>query len=128
MEQKPSTPEPKRITNAQTVCNELNAKGKPCNGFIKQTTIGEAAKKHLHGDDVLYRCQTCGTIYAGPPMGHLRDSIHQEQFVQKELTHLLDAAGGTMPKIIQTDLGVFILAEEAEKHAAAVESNKEPKS
>ena len=35
---------PKRITNAQTVCNEKNAKGKLCNGHLKQlNTAGEAA-------------------------------------------------------------------------------------
>jgi hypothetical protein len=121
MEQE-ANPAPKRITNAQTVCNQINAKGKSCNGFIKQTTIGEDAKKHLRGDDCFYRCQTCSTIYVGPPLGHMRDPEKQKTFVQKELTDLLEAAGGTMPVIVQNERGVFVLAEDAEKHAAATVS------
>lgn len=115
----PESQPPKRITNAQTVCNELNAKGKSCNGFIKQVTANEDAKKHLRGDDCLYRCQTCGRIYVGPPLGHMRDPKKQDRFVQKELTELLEAAGGTMPVIVQNERGVFVLAEDAKK---AVES------
>ncbi len=111
----PAKAEPKRITNAQTVCNEINAKGKSCNGFLKQTTANENAKKHLRGDDCLYRCQTCGTIYAGPPLGHMRDPEKQKQFVQKELTDLLEAAGGTMPVIVQNERGVYVLADDQEK-------------
>ena len=65
---------PKRITNAQTVCNEKNEKGKLCNGHLKQLrTAGEPAEIHLRGDDVLFKCQTCGTLYMGPPLGHVRD-------------------------------------------------------
>ena len=65
---------PKRITNAQTVCNEKNEKGKLCNGHLKQLrTAGEASEVHLRGDDVLSKCQTCGTLYMGPPLGHVRD-------------------------------------------------------
>ena len=42
----PATPPiPKRITNAQTVCNERNEKNKLCNGHLKQLkTAGEAAE------------------------------------------------------------------------------------
>ena len=128
-EAKETRTEPKRITNAQTVCNELNAKGKLCNGFLKQVTAKEDAKLHLRGDDVLYRCQTCATIYAGPPLGHMRDPERQKRFVQKELTDLLEAAGGTMPKIIQNERGVYILAEDVEKHAALAQGTEgtEPK-
>jgi hypothetical protein len=114
MEQE-AKPAPKRITNAQTVCNQINAKGKSCNGFIKQITANEDAKKHLRGDDCLFRCQTCSTIYVGPPLGHMRDPKKQHRFVQKELTDLLEAAGGTMPVIVQNESGVFVLAEQGKK-------------
>ncbi len=111
---------PKRITNAQTVCNEKNAKGKLCNGHLKQLrTAGEAAEVHLRGDDVLSKCQTCGTLYMGPPLGHVRDPQKQSRFVEAELTALLQAAGGTMPIIKKDERGVFVLVESASSHAPA---------
>ncbi|MFN2511597.1 MAG: hypothetical protein ABR568_09155 [Pyrinomonadaceae bacterium] len=111
---------PKRITNAQTVCNEKNAKGKLCNGHLKQLrTAGEAADVHLRGDDVLSKCQTCGTLYMGPPLGHVRDPQKQSRFVEAELTALLQAAGGTMPVIKKDERGVFVLVESASGHAPA---------
>ena len=103
---------PKRITNAQTVCNEKNEKGKPCWGHLKQLrTAGEAAEIHLRGDDVLYKCQTCGTLYMGPPLGHVRDPYKQSRFVEAELQALLQAAGGTLPVIKKDDRGVFVMVE-----------------
>src|SRR5687767_8947967 len=111
---------PKRITNAQTVCNQKNAKGKLCNGHLKQLrTAGEAAEVHLRGDDVLSKCQTCGTLYMGPPLGHVRDPQKQSRFVEAELTALLQAAGGTMPVIKKDERGVFVLVESASGHAPA---------
>ena len=111
---------PKRITNAQTVCNEKNAKGKLCNGHLKQLrTAGEAAEVHLRGDDVLSKCQTCGTLYMGPPLGHVRDPQKQSRFVEAELTALLQAAGGTMPIIRKDERGVFVLVESASSHGPA---------
>lgn len=111
---------PKRITNAQTVCNEKNAKGKLCNGHLKQLrTAGEAAEVHLRGDDVLSKCQTCGTLYMGPPLGHVRDPQKQSRFVEAELTALLQAAGGTMPIIKKDERGVFVLVESATGHASS---------
>lgn len=105
-----STPVPKRITNAQTVCNERNAKGKLCNGHLKQLrTAGEAAEIHLRGDDVLFKCQTCGTFYMGPPLGHVRDPNKQSRFVEAELSALLQAAGGTLPVVKKDARGVFIM-------------------
>jgi hypothetical protein len=105
---------PKRITNAQTVCNEKNEKGKLCNGHLKQLrTAGEAAVIHLRGDDVLFKCQTCGTLYMGPPLGHVRDPNKQHRFVEAELTALLQAAGGTLPVIKKDERGVFVLVETA---------------
>jgi len=105
---------PKRITNAQTVCNEKNAKGKLCNGHLKQLrTAGEAAEVHLRGDDVLSKCQTCGTLYMGPPLGHVRDPQKQSRFVEAELTALLQAAGGTMPVIKKDSRGVYVMVESA---------------
>src|ERR687892_1888033 len=110
-----SAPVPKRIVNAQTVCNEKNAKGKLCNGHLKQLrTAGEAAEIHLRGDDVLFKCQTCGTMYMGPPLGHVRDPNKQHRFVEAELTALLQAAGGTLPVIKKdAERGVYVLVETA---------------
>jgi hypothetical protein len=104
---------PKRITNAQTVCNEKNEKGKLCNGHLKQLkTAGEPAQVHLRGDDVLFKCQTCGTLYMGPPLGHVRDPHKQVRFVEAELTALLQAAGGTLPVIKKDEQrGVFVMIE-----------------
>src|SRR5262245_52625111 len=116
-----STPVPKRITNAQTVCNEKNEKGKLCNGHLKQLrTAGEPAEIHLRGDDVLFKCQTCGTLYMGPPLGHVRDPNKQVRFVEAELTALLQAAGGTLPVIKKNDRGVYVMVEtEASGHGHA---------
>src|SRR5437870_9935362 len=103
---------PKRITNAQTLSNERNEKKKLCNGHLKQLrTAGEPAEVHLRGDDVLYKCQICGTLYMGPPLGHVRDPEKQNRFVEAELTALLQAAGGTMPVIKKNERGVYVLVE-----------------
>src|ERR1043165_1068922 len=104
---------PKRITNAQTVCNEKNEKRKLCNGHLKQlNTAGEPARVHLRGDDVLFKCQTCGTLYMGPPLGHVRDPYKQVRFVEAELSALLQAAGGTLPVIKKdAERGVFVMIE-----------------
>lgn len=105
-------PVPKRITNAQTVCNERNEKNKLCNGHLKQLkTAGELAEVHLRGDDVLFKCQICGTLYMGPPLGHVRDPEKQSRFVEFELAALLQAAGGTMPVIKKNDRGVYVIVE-----------------
>ena len=115
-----TTTVPKRITNAQTVCNERNEKGKLCNGHLKQLrTAGEAAEVHLRGDDVLFKCQTCGTLYMGPPLGHVRDPLKQHRFVEAELTALLQAAGGTPPVIKKDDRGVFVMVETSGEHGHA---------
>jgi hypothetical protein len=111
---------PKKITNAQTVCNLKNEKGKLCNGHLKQLqTGGEGSEVHLRGDDVLFKCQSCGTLYMGPPLGHLRDPFKQQRFVELELSALLQAAGGTLPAIVKNERGVFVLAEETAHHAPA---------
>lgn len=112
---------PEKITNAQTVCNRRNEKNKLCNGHIKQLhTGGEEATKHLRGDDVLFKCQSCGTLYMGPPLGHVRDVDKQQRFVEKELAALLKAAGGSLPAIRKNDKGVYVLAEvAAPQHAPA---------
>ena len=113
---------PKRITNAQTVCNEKNEKGKLCNGHLKQLrTAGEPAEIHLRGDDVLSKCQTCGMLYMGPPLGHVRDPQKQHRFVEAELQALLQAAGGTLPVIKRDEArGVYVMVEtEAGDHGHA---------
>ncbi|MDT4895196.1 MAG: hypothetical protein QOH25_273 [Acidobacteriota bacterium] len=111
---------PRKITNAQTVCNVKNEKGKLCNGHLKQlSTGGEGSEVHLRGDDVLFKCQSCGTLYMGPPLGHLRDPFKQQRFVELELSSILQAAGGTLPAIVKNERGVFVLAEETAHHAPA---------
>jgi len=115
-----SAPLPKRITNAQTVCNEKNAKGKLCNGHLKQLrTAGEASEVHLRGDDVLSKCQTCGTLYMGPPLGHVRDPNKQSRFVEAELSALLQAAGGSLPVIKKDERGVWVMEETGHAHSQA---------
>jgi hypothetical protein len=105
---------PKRITNAQTVCNEKNEKGKACWGHLKQLrTAGEPAEIHLRGDDVLFKCQRCGTLYMGPPLGHVRDPYKQSRFVEAELQALLQEAGGTLPVIKKDERGVYVMVETA---------------
>lgn len=109
-----SAPVPKRITNAQTVCNQRNEKNKLCNGHLKQLrTAGEASEVHLRGDDVLSKCHLCGTLYMGPPLGHVRDPEKQSRFVEAELSALLQAAGGTLPVIEKNEKGVFVIVEQA---------------
>jgi hypothetical protein len=114
---------PKRITNAQTVCNERNEKNKLCNGHLKQLkTAGEAAEVHLRGDDVLFKCHACGALYMGPPLGHVRDPDKQKRFVEAELSALLQAAGGTLPVIKKNEKGVYVIVEgegSGHGHAAA---------
>src|SRR3954471_24806741 len=111
-------PAPKRITNAQTVCNERNEKNKLCNGHLKQLkTAGEASEVHLRGDDVLFKCQICGPLYMGPPLGHVRDPQKQSRFVEAELSALLQAAGGTLPAIKKNAQGAYVLAEDHSHHA-----------
>ena len=109
----PATPPvPKRIVNAQTVCNEKNEKGKLCNGHLKQLkTAGEPAEVHLRGDDVLFKCHACGTLYMGPPHGHVRDPEKQKRFTEAELSALLQAAGGTLPVIQKNEKGVYVIVE-----------------
>jgi len=115
-----ATPVPKPITNAQTVCNEKNEKNKPCWGHLKQLgTAGEPAEIHLRGDDVLFKCQTCGTLYMGPPLGHVRDPHKQSRFVEAELSALLQAAGGTLPVIKKDSRGVFVIVEGGGEHSHA---------
>jgi hypothetical protein len=116
---------PKKITNAQTVCNVKNEKGKLCNGHLKQLRSGgEEAEVHLRGDDVLYKCQSCGTLYMGPPLGHVRDPYKQQRFVERELSALLQAAGGTLPAIVKNERGMYVLAEETAPHAPAAPAAK----
>jgi hypothetical protein len=120
-------PLPKRITNAQTVCNERNEKKKLCNGHLKQLkTAGEASEVHLRGDDVLFKCQICGTLYMGPPLGHVRDPEKQSRFVEAELSALLQAAGGTLPVIQKNEKGVYVIVEPEGQHAHAAKPAAAP--
>jgi hypothetical protein len=116
---------PRKIVNAQTVCNVKNEKGKLCNGHLKQLhSGGEGAEIHLRGDDILYKCQACGTLYMGPPLGHVRDPFKQQRFVERELMEILQAAGGTLPAIVKNERGVYVLAEETAHHAPAAPAAK----
>jgi hypothetical protein len=97
-EQQESSPGvPKRFAPGQTVCNEKNEKGKLCNGHLKELNTRHASESFLRGDDVLYRCQACGALYMGPPMGHVRDPRKQRRYVERDLAAILQAAGGTLP-------------------------------
>ncbi len=94
-ESKPGVP--KRFAPGQTVCNEKNEKGKLCNGHLKELNTQHPSRVFLRGDDTLYRCQTCGALYMGPPMGHVRDPSKQTRYVERDLAAILSAAGGTLP-------------------------------
>jgi hypothetical protein len=88
---------PKRFVPGQTVCNEKNEKGKLCNGHLKELNTQHPSRVYLRGDDSLYRCQACGALYMGPPMGHVRDTSKQTRYVERDLAAILRAAGGTLP-------------------------------
>jgi hypothetical protein len=110
---------PKRFEKGQTVCNEKNDKGKLHNGHLKQVSpIREEARKHMRGDDLLYRCQTCGALYMGPPLGHVRDPRKQARYVQSELVDILEAAGGTLPAFKKTETGAWVQVSANAPHAA----------
>jgi hypothetical protein len=94
-ESKPGVP--RRFTPGQTVCNEKNEKGKLCNGHLKQLHTQHPSAVFLRGDDMLHGCQTCGALYMGPPMGHVRDTNKQSRYVERDLAAILRAAGGTLP-------------------------------
>lgn len=97
-EQQESSPGvPRRFAPGQTVCNEKNEKGKLCNGHLKELNTQHPSRVHLRGDDTLHRCQTCGALYMGPPMGHVRDPRKQKRYVERDLAAILQAAGGTLP-------------------------------
>src|SRR5215213_8677610 len=108
-----TAPAPKRITNAPTASNEKTETCKPSHGHPTQLrTAGEPSEIHLRGDDVLSKCQTCGTFYMGPPLGHVRDPNKQHRFVEAELTAVLQAAGGTLPVIKRDEArGVYVMVE-----------------
>ncbi|MDT5272837.1 MAG: hypothetical protein QOH49_5023 [Acidobacteriota bacterium] len=88
---------PKRFMPGQTVCNEKNEKGKLCNGHLKEVNTQHPSRIFLRGDDTLHRCQACGALYMGPPLGHVRDSSKQTRYVERDLAAILSAAGGTLP-------------------------------
>jgi hypothetical protein len=119
---------PKRFARGQTVCNEKNDKGKLCNGHLKQVSpIREEARQHMRGDDLLYRCQTCGTLYMGPPLGHVRDPRKQARYVQSELVAILEAAGGTLPAFKKTETGAWVpIGDATASHAAPAASPAKP--
>src|SRR5438067_2552466 len=118
---------PKRFVEGQTVCNEKNEKGKLCNGHLKQVSpVHESARKHLRGDDLLYKCQTCGTLYMGPPLGHVRDP-RQRRYVEFEQNLILQAAGGTLPTIVKNERGVYVMVEPTAAHVPAATQPVAPK-
>src|SRR3954451_14579910 len=88
---------PRRFAPGQTVCNEKNEKGKLCNGHLKELNTQHPSRVHLRGDDTLYRCQACGALYMGPPMGHVRDPSKQKRYVERDLAAILSAAGAPPP-------------------------------
>jgi hypothetical protein len=117
---------PKPFDRGQTVCNEKNEKGKLCNGHLKQVSpINEDALKHLRGEDLLYKCQSCGTLYMGPPLGHVRDPRTQSRFVERELVEILNAAGGTLPAFRLNERGAYVPVAEA-AHGGPAPAAKAP--
>jgi len=96
-QQESAAGKPRRLVAGQTVCNEKNEKGKLCNGHVKQVHTQHPSEVYLRGDDVLHRCQACGALYMGPPMGHVRDPRKQRRYVERDLAAILQAAGGTLP-------------------------------
>src|SRR5919112_335165 len=88
---------PKRFAPGQTVCNEKYEKGKLCNGHLKEVNTQHPSRAFLRGDDTLHRCQACGALYMGPPLGHVRDPRKQTRYVERDLAAILQAAGGTLP-------------------------------
>ncbi len=100
---------PKPFKEGQTVCNERNDRGKSCNGHLKQISPRHVgATQHLRGDDALHQCQACGTLYAGPPLGFLRDPAKQRRFVMREQNAILQAAGGTLPAFQRNQAGALV--------------------
>ena len=74
---------------------------------------------------MLFKCHLCGTLYMGPPLGHVRDPEKQSRFVEAELAALLQAAGGTLPVIKKNERGVYVIVEPegaAPAHAAGCEA------
>ena len=114
-ESKPGTP--KRIAPGQTVCNEKNEKGKLCNGHLKEVNTQHPSEVFLRGDDALHRCQACGALYMGPPMGHVRDPRKQRRYIERDLAAILQAAGGTLPAYDYPDANWR--GEPRRKHAPA---------
>jgi hypothetical protein len=64
----------KPMKPGQTVCNQKDEKGKLCAGPLKrlQSKVYRS-KEELEGEEMIYRCGKCYTIYQGPPLGYLRD-------------------------------------------------------
>jgi hypothetical protein len=96
-QQESRTGAPKRFVPGQTECNEKNEKGKLCNGHLKEVNTQHPSRVFLRGDDTLHRCQACGALYMGPPLGHVRDPSKQTRYVERDLAAILRAAGGTLP-------------------------------
>jgi len=71
----------KRLLPGQTVCNEKDAKGNLCSAHLKQVMFGSnAIKESIVAGNAVFRCQRCGTLYEGPPPGHLRPAKDKDRF------------------------------------------------
>lgn len=56
----------------QTNCDQKDAKGKPCWGFLKVWILApDELLKQIPPGEVIFRCQTCLTLYHGSPHRHV---------------------------------------------------------
>lgn len=66
-------------TPGQTNCTQKDAKGKPCWGFLKVWTLApQEMLKKIPAGEVLYRCQTCLTLYHGKPIRHVQKATERK--------------------------------------------------
>jgi hypothetical protein len=62
----------------QTNCDQKDAKGKPCWGFLKAWTNPPSdLTRKIPAGEVLYRCQTCLALYHGKPIRHVQRSTER---------------------------------------------------
>lgn len=64
-----------RLEAPQSVCTVKDERGNICAGYLKEwMTAPQEALMGLPSGYKLYRCRTCGKLYASPPQQHLRAS------------------------------------------------------
>ena len=57
----------------QSVCNEPGEMNGTCGGHLKHFSIApRELTATLREGHILFRCQRCGQLYKGKPIGHIR--------------------------------------------------------